>query len=459
MSPLVRPAGLLVLAAAVVVTVGPAGTAPAADKEQIQAALDKGVAFLKARAAGMAPAGGVPLGATGHGVGPAALVGVALLSADVPPADPGVQAIAKAVRQAAVRVPADHQTYQLALCLLFLDKLGEPEDVPLIQAVAVQLLVGQTTSGGWDYTCVEDPTMDSTLQAGLRDRKLTPGTKDEKGNPQLHPAVAAYYQQIAGRTKRRDIGDNSNTQFGVLAVWAARKHGVPVEPALNAVVKRFFGSQMADGGWGYSETGGNAGSRASMTCAGLLALATHVARKEEEWAAAVARKDEKKAPKEAGKPGDGFFTPAGKAEKKDRRPADPVDERVGVALRSLGEAFARAAQGAGGQAARLDDFYFLWSVERVGVLYDVAKIGNVDWYAVGADFLVRNQRPDGSWSIGAYQHEVNTAFAVLFLAKANLAGDLTRKMKGAGVVELSTGGPPGGAERAARPMPLGPVPA
>ena len=73
--------------------------------------------------------------------------------------------------------------------------------------------------------------------------------------------------------------------------------------------------------------------------------------------------------------------------------------------------------------------YFLWSVERVGVLYGHDKIGGVDWYALGADLLVRAQGQRGEWSAGAGV-DVDTAFAVLFLCKANLARDLTSRLGG-----------------------------
>jgi hypothetical protein len=75
------------------------------------------------------------------------------------------------------------------------------------------------------------------------------------------------------------------------------------------------------------------------------------------------------------------------------------------------------------------DLYFLWSVERAGVIYGVDKIGGIDWYDVGSTALVRAQMPDGTWGLGKYGAEVNTAFAVLFLCKANLARDLSNKVQ------------------------------
>src|SRR5262249_16901415 len=68
--------------------------------------------------------------------------------------------------------------------------------------------------------------------------------------------------------------DNSNTQFALLALWVAQRHGVPVERTMNLLVNRFLTSQNEDGGWGYryQKNGGEATNQ-PMTAVGLLGLA------------------------------------------------------------------------------------------------------------------------------------------------------------------------------------------
>src|SRR5262249_42171515 len=66
------------------------------------------------------------------------------------------------------------------------------------------------------------------------------------------------------------------------------------------------------------------------------------------------------------------------------------------------------------------DLYFLWCLERVGVIFGKERIGGVDWYDAGATALVRSQAGDGSWTIPGYIQSVNTSFAVLFLSKSNV---------------------------------------
>lgn len=77
------------------------------------------------------------------------------------------------------------------------------------------------------------------------------------------------------------------------------------------------------------------------------------------------------------------------------------------------------------------DLYFLWSLERVGVLFQLPKIDGKDWYAWGRRVLRAKQQGDGSWTESAYYGHnpiINTCFALLFLKQANLAVDLTDKL-------------------------------
>lgn len=60
--------------------------------------------------------------------------------------------------------------------------------------------------------------------------------------------------------------------------------------------------------------------------------------------------------------------------------------------------------------------YYLYALERVGVLLDVPKLGKHDWYNEGAIVLLNTQMSNGRWANG----RVDTAFALLFLKRATL---------------------------------------
>ena len=64
--------------------------------------------------------------------------------------------------------------------------------------------------------------------------------------------------------------------------------------------------------------------------------------------------------------------------------------------------------------------YYLYALERVGVLYGIKEIAGHDWYLEGAVLLVRDQRADGGWLSYDEIPVVDTAFALLFLKKATL---------------------------------------
>jgi len=73
------------------------------------------------------------------------------------------------------------------------------------------------------------------------------------------------------------------------------------------------------------------------------------------------------------------------------------------------------------------DYYYLWSLERVAVTYNLRTIGGKDWYAWGAPIILANQLADGSWS-DRFPGVPDTCFALLFLNRANVVQDLTRNL-------------------------------
>ena len=60
--------------------------------------------------------------------------------------------------------------------------------------------------------------------------------------------------------------------------------------------------------------------------------------------------------------------------------------------------------------------YYLYGLERVGSLLGLEDIGGHPWYLDGARFLVRTQRPNGSWP--GNPAECKACFSVLFLKRA-----------------------------------------
>ena len=65
-------------------------------------------------------------------------------------------------------------------------------------------------------------------------------------------------------------------------------------------------------------------------------------------------------------------------------------------------------------------YYYLYALERAGLLCGAETLGTHRWYPEGAQVLVDLQRPEGSWEhAGDWNKPVwNTCFAILFLKRA-----------------------------------------
>ncbi|MCA8912177.1 MAG: hypothetical protein KDB82_10760 [Planctomycetes bacterium] len=78
------------------------------------------------------------------------------------------------------------------------------------------------------------------------------------------------------------------------------------------------------------------------------------------------------------------------------------------------------------RAGRYRFYYYLYTVERLGMLGGIDEIGGHDWYIEGAEVLLKDQDASGMWDI---QNEIdpsdiyNTCYALLFLKRASTGVD------------------------------------
>lgn len=415
---------------------GPPGAGP----PKIAKAVEKGVAYLKQRLTG--PGHLYYFGDTPDpGIGAAALAGLTLVECNVPPSDPAVQQAIGWVRRSARNT---RFTYTLALSVLFLDRLMERKDVSaedkatykdIIRRHALQMIAAQHVTGGWNYNCqVMTEEEQTSLLRQLQTRNFKPGWFSVPGQ------FPSNYH------------DNSISQFVTLALWAARKHGIPVHETLALEEKRYRQQQQEDGSWSYNERVLKA--RDATTCAGLIGLA-------------VGRgiRDEVNSPQPQGKPASSHqkvdvtkdpaiqkgllyvsrvigkeskLSPREKAKRhKHTKDLDELnrqllEERTGnrraILLQIQKLDNDELATGILFEADAWGDLYFLWSLERVAMVYDLKTINNKDWYSWGAEIIVANQKEDGSWQ-ERFPGVPDTCFALLFLKRVNIVKDLTNKLR------------------------------
>jgi hypothetical protein len=425
-----------------VVAVAPAAKADDNLQEKIDLATRKGVRFLTQS---IKPSGTWKNEAELNAAGYAALPGLAMLECGVSPKDLAVQQAAVFVRSQAAKL---NETYDLGTAILFLDRLGDPSDKMLIRNLAVRLIAGQTSGGGWTYKCpVLNADEEEKLVAYLKNNKPeiklliplqnmlaapnVPGRERPRGDEPAKNSI-----KLVGNTEPREdakeaaktpkaaqdalppklrklpiivhqlkklgflegsADDNSNTHFALLGLWAARRHGVPVELSLGLAAERFQKTQATDGGWGYVV---RSPPKNTMTCVGLMGLAMGHGSAAEMFADAEAKNK----------------VPVKTLAK------DPV---IDDALKALGQ-YVDGDKSLRGLEARID-LYYLWSLERVGMLYRQKEFGKKDWFAYGSKIILEKQQPDGRWQMH-YDSPVDTAFALLFLNRSDLVDELTNSL-------------------------------
>src|SRR5262245_29921320 len=315
------------------------------DDAQIRGSVRRGVQFLKGQ---QNPDGSWSY--TGHELGITALAGLALIESGVKVDDAVIQKAIKVVRGSA---PSNVSTYDISLSILFLVRVADKSDNEFIVNLGERLAGGQLATGGWTYVCPIVPRASKPASVSNSPRSSSnPGTAKRPGR------LAASGPRAMGG------GDNSNTQFAVLGVWAAGRAGLDVSETMNLVDQRFRSTQAGSGGWGYT----GVGDSDAMTCAGLMSLALAKGRKVLDGQMSNRKQD-------SDAPGS--------------RPKMDSDAHIERGIRRV-EFYANTI----GPGSTL---YFLWSVERVGVALGLRRLGSVDWYQRGAKTLIQAQQLDGGW--------------------------------------------------------------
>lgn len=316
--------------------------------EQVRDSLDSAIEFLKGEQ--KRRGNWVELDRGGYNGGVTALCTLALLEAGVPASDPAVRRPLEFLRTI-----DNEKTYVVSLQTMVFCRAGRPADRPRIRAAVRWLEKIQNRSnsddrGAWGYG----------------------------GGPGV---------------------DNSNTQFAVLALFAAEQAGITVQAQTwQANLGYWRRAQNANGSWGYHV--GTPG-RGSMTCAGIASM--------------IIALDSQREGSARIKNG---ACACGNAK---------ADDAIQKALDWMGRNFSVESHPdelGGGRVRARWHFYYLYGLERVGrvtarrfFVHPTEKTRR-DWYREGAQVLLKRQNPEGSWDgdIEQYPH-IGTAMALLFLAK------------------------------------------
>lgn len=341
------------------VTAQPSGGKNATDTElveKVRKSIDGGVKFLKKHQSkeGDWEKSFVLVTLAGQKGGVTALATLALLNAGLKPDDPAVGKALQYLRSLGV----PEKTYVVALQTMAFAEARQAEDIPRIQRnvewLAKNAIYSKDKLEGWSYPL-------------------------------------------------NKIADNSNTQYAILGLYAAKTAGVKVDDKIWKEIQDYYtrtqhnvalGNNNAAGYWTYHNAGDTTASF-TMSVSGVCGLL-------------IANMG------------------LGTSEQQ-------LDEATGVAARcgqySESSALAKGMLWVGTKFNFMEGksyFYNFYGIERLGRLSGQRFVGKIDWYREGCERLVKMQEPDGSFAtsadetrtrIDAGQPIITTSFALLFLSK------------------------------------------
>jgi len=227
--------------------------------------------------------------------------------------------------------------------------------------------------------------------------------------------------------------DNSQTQYAVLGMWMAHRHGfdIPIQ-AIERTANYLIRAQDPSGGWGYHAVDPGNFTRVpqdtqtqSRTAAGLGSLYILG-----DLIVMPGREDQEQKKKK--------LPSALVAVEKEEAVAGRRKAAVDPALfrRAIGDGNAWFEKGFKIPSAEWNH-YFIYGYERYRSYRELFELDFPEepaWYTAGFNYLQKNQQQDGSWTEGSPDGApVNTAFGVLFLSRSS------RKAITQSVVDLGNG--------------------
>jgi len=317
--------------------------------------------------------------------------------ADVPTKDPVFQTYLQ--RMLAAKLD---RTYKVALQAMILEEVDRVAHQPRIWQCAQFLMDNQCANGQWSYgeetqaaQNVPTPNKDvaSAPVSGARDFSTPAAGKKQK------PKVVRKIPVQKTKTGPAS-GDNSNTQYAALGLRACHEAGIKFPREALALARKWWvdcqhggdkdkkvatGKITADPrGWCYDVKDGHP-AYGSMTAGAVGSVAIMDYLLDIDW-------------------------------KKD--PAVASGMAWLTVHYTVTENYGPPQERAAGTAEFY--YYYLYALERAGILAGTEVLGGHKWYLEGAKILVEAQAADGSWQHAGEWNKPswNTCFAILFLKRA-----------------------------------------
>jgi len=340
----------------------------AVSQREIDQAIRKGAEFLKT-----APSWGDWLHANCD-----ELILLTMIHAGIPESNPKFDEYLRHCLQAPLE-----KTYKVALLAMSLEELDASKYQMKIAQCAAFLLDNQLANGQWTYG---KPV----------DLKNYPFNEEEKKKVETGPkAVGAREFGATVREHKRPSksivvpqtkvlsdppsGDNSNSQYAALGLRACHDAGVILPPEVLHLAEQWWRDGLGGDGWGYLSK--NDSGYGSMTAGAVGALTIYLHIQGKPWL-------------------------------KDKEVSSGMEWLASNFTVTQNPKTAEAGQG-GWQ------YYYLYALERAGIFFGTETFGAHEWYVEGAQYLLGQQKDDGSWMTKGSDHAIwDTCFAILFLRRA-----------------------------------------
>jgi hypothetical protein len=372
--------------------------AVAVDQDAVDKAIENGLGFLKTsdspKGAGLSDSDELKL--------------LTLIHGGVPQTDPAYQALWTKCMEARLE-----KTYKVALLALCLEEVDRVKYQYKLAQCGQFLLDNLKPNGGFSYgepTVHVDDVPTTASRKGLASAGGKVKSFEATEAPREKPAVKNKIKLTKKKDGPAQRSDNSNSQYAALGIRACHDAGIVFPKAEIEKARKYWEANQHAGekgdpkgrpavasggyeigvprGWCYSDDqasgcghGGPAYSSMSAGAIGAVCIYDFI---------------------------------LGKDWKKDKVALDGMAwlDKNWTVTENIGPA--ETAKGSNGWL-----YYYLYALERTGMLFDTPFVGSHDWYLDGARMLLNAQRPDGSWNGSHFRHPTwDTCFAILFLKRA-----------------------------------------
>jgi hypothetical protein len=334
------------------------------------------------------------------------LVLLTYVTADVPVTDPAAKELFDFMMKAKLEA-----TYNVALQAMALEEIDRVKHQHRIAQCAQFLVDNQSSQGYWGYgeptSAVDNFTPTTTSNPVATQPKGArvyedPGVSMGKIKPKVKHRIAIK------KTRDGEANDNSNSQYAALGMRACHDSGIVIPRDVTALaIKWIRGCQSNDSNAKAEpldvDTKISGGPGPGSTVASNRVVAAP-----QGWC--YQKDNESYGSMTAGSVGSLCIWLYINDNDEGRNKSWRRDKNVHEGLQWLNKNFS-VTENPNKDAWYL---YYMYALERVGMLFGTETIGSHEWYPEGAKVLLENQKDDGSWDGKVW----DTCFAILFLKRA-----------------------------------------